>query len=91
MLIWPQSLRVFLCCEPRNLRCSFDRLAARAGRIFAQDPLAGHLFVFCNRPRDRVKILFWDRSGLCLFYKRLEPIRRPAPLGPEITLLTTLK
>lgn len=72
MLTWPQSLRVFVCCEPTDLRCSFDRLAARAGQVFAQDPLAGHLFVFCNRPRNRVKILFWDRSGLCLFYKRLE-------------------
>lgn len=83
MLTWPNSLRIFVCCQATDLRCSFDRLAGLAQQVFGQDPLSGHLFVFFNRSADRVKILFWDRSGLCLFYKRLErgTFRRPEASG----------
>jgi transposase len=54
------------------MRRSFDGLAGMAKSIVQQDPLSGHLFVFFNRNCQRVKLLFWDRSGLCLYYKRLE-------------------
>jgi transposase len=51
---------------------SFDRLMGLAQQTFEQDPLSGHLFLFLNRERDRIKILFWDRDGFCIWYKRLE-------------------
>lgn len=51
---------------------SFDGLMGRAEQIFNQDPASGHLFLFLNRDRDRMKILFWDRDGFCIWYKRLE-------------------
>jgi len=66
------DVRIFLCTTPTNMNCSFDRLMGRAQEIFDQDPLSGHFFLFLNRDRDRIKILFWDRDGFCIFYKRLE-------------------
>jgi len=66
------AVKIFLCAQPTDMRRSFDKLAEMTRSVLAQDPLSGHLFVFFNRPRDRVKILFCERSGFCLYYKRLE-------------------
>lgn len=65
-------MQVFICLQPTDLRKSFDSLAAMVSVVVGQNPLSGHLFVFLNRHRTSVKILFWDRSGYCLYYKRLE-------------------
>jgi len=72
MLTLPPTVRVFLCLAPADLRRSLDGLAALTREVLREDPLSGHLFVFFNRRRDRTKVLFGDRSGLCLYYKRLE-------------------
>jgi len=72
MLSLPPAVRIFVALAPTNMHLSFDRLAALARDVIQQDPLSGHLFVFQNRLGDRAKILYWDRSGFCLWYKRLE-------------------
>ena len=66
------EMRIFFCTTPTNMASSFDRLMGRAQEVFDQDPTSGHLFLFLNRARDRIKILSWDRDGFCIWYKRLE-------------------
>ena len=72
MLSLPPSVKVFMARGATDLRKSFDTLAALVCEVIDEDPQSGHLFVFVNRRRDRVKILWWDRSGYCLLAKRLE-------------------
>jgi transposase len=64
--------RIWLATQPADMRCGFDRLAELAQSVTGQDPFAGHLFLFRSRGGDRLKILYWDRDGLALWYKRLE-------------------
>src|SRR5229473_3195209 len=72
MILLPSAVRIFLCTRPTDMRKSFDGLTGLVQECFDQDPLTGHLFLFLNRRRDRVKILFWERDGLVIWYKRLE-------------------
>lgn len=72
MLSLPPQVRVFLCTQPTDMRKSFDGLTGLVEEVFGEELLSGHLFVFVNRRRDRVKILAWDRDGLAIWYKRLE-------------------
>ncbi len=72
MLMVSPAVKVFLAIEPTDMRKSFDGLSALVAGVIGQDPYSGHLFVFRGRRSDRVKILYWDRSGYALFYKRLE-------------------
>jgi transposase len=66
------ALRIFLAVEPADMRKGFDGLSQLVRDRIAQDPLSGHLYVFRNKRRDRIKILYWDRDGFALWYKRLE-------------------
>jgi transposase len=72
MLTLPASVRVFVARGATGLRRSFDRLSAQVQEVLGQDPLSGHVFVFFNRQRNRVKLLVWERDGFWLLYKRLE-------------------
>ena len=72
MLNISRTTRVFLATEPTDMRKGFDGLFAIVESVISEDPFSGHLFVFRNRRRDRLKVLWWDRDGLAIFYKRLE-------------------
>ena len=86
MLSLPSALRIFLAVEPADMRKGFDGLAQLARERIAEDPLSGHLFVFRNRKRDRIKILYWDRDGFAVWMKRLEKgtFRFPEAKGGRI-------
>ena len=71
MLSLPSSVRVFLAVDPIDMRGSFDALAGRVRRL-GLDPQDGHLYVFLNRRRGLMKLLFFDRTGWCILAKRLE-------------------
>ncbi len=66
------TVRVYLATKPAYMRKSFDGLAALAQGVLKLDPFSGHLFVFANRRRDRLKILYRDRDGYAVWAKRLE-------------------
>ena len=72
MLSLPASVRILLCLQPTEMRRSFDGLAMLVEQVLGESPVSGHLFVFANKRRDRVKILYWERGGLAIWYKRLE-------------------
>ncbi len=72
MLSLPPSVRLFIARGATDMRKSFDTLAALVIDVIDEDPQSGHLFLFVNRRRDRLKVLWWDRSGYCLLAKRLE-------------------
>jgi transposase len=78
----PVRTAIFVATQPVDLRRSFDGLAALASDTLRADPQSGALFLFFGRRRDRVKVLWWDRTGFCLLYKRLERgvFRVPGPL-----------
>ena len=71
----PAAVRIFVCSEPQDMRRSFDGLSLAAQEHLGQDPQSGALFVFCNKRRDRLKVLWFDTNGYCLLYKRLHHAR----------------
>jgi transposase len=72
MLNLAPGLEIFFCTAPADMRRSFDGLARMAEEHLAKQVLAGGLFVFVNKRRDRLKLLWFDGDGYCLWYKRLE-------------------
>jgi transposase len=80
-----ELVRIYVCLTPTDMRKSFDTLAAVVREHLGYDPLSGHLFVFRSRRGDRVKLLWWDRDGLTLYYRRLEKgtFRFPAGNDPQ--------
>ncbi len=79
MLNWPSHVRVFVCTTATDMRKQFDGLQNLVRPVFGRDIFEGHLFLFFNRRRDRLKALWWDRDGLAIFAKRLEKNRYELP------------
>jgi len=72
MLTLPSSVKIFIYTQPADMRCGFNKLSMFAESFMLKDPFSGHLFVFFNKFGDKCKILFWDRTGFVIWYKRLE-------------------
>lgn len=68
----PAGVQVFVAVQPVNLRFGFERLAGIVAETFGYEARGGALFVFLNKRRDALKLLFFDGTGLCIFYKRLD-------------------
>ena len=92
MIHLPASVRVYLCLTPTDMRRSFDGLHALVRDYLGMDAFAGHLYLFTNRRRDRLKIIYWDNSGFAIWAKRLEagvfviPSGEPGSTRFEITI-----
>jgi transposase len=84
----PASTRIFVCSQPQDMRRSFDGLALAAQEHLGQDPQSGALFVFCNKRRDRLKVLWFDINGFCILYKRLHRARFEAMKHARIDAAT---
>ena len=81
MLSLSPATRIFVALEPVDMRQSFNGLSAAVQAVLTQDILSGHLFVFTNRRKTRVKAIYWDGTGLVVYAKRLERGRFGWPTG----------
>lgn len=84
----PHGVDIFMGLDPIDLRWGFDRLAGIVGERLTRDARSGALFVFFGKRRDCLKVLFFDGTGMCMFYKRLDAGTFRLPPVPEGT--TTL-
>lgn len=93
MIALAAQVRVFLYRRPTDMRKSFHGLVALTESELKQDPLSGSLFVFLNRRRDRIKILYWGQTGFCIWYQQLEKgtyqVPRQETLDEQDTLEVT--
>ena len=80
MLGLPPSVRIYFATELTDMRNGIDGLRAIVEGTLRHDPYCGHLFVFVGKARDKVKVLFWDRSGFVVYMKRLEKGRFQLPV-----------
>jgi transposase len=90
MIGWPSGTRIWLAAGVTDMRRGFDGLTAIVQHKLTADPFGGHVFVFRGRRGDRVKLLWWDGDGLCLFAKRLEKGRFIWPQATEGTIHLTV-
>jgi transposase len=77
----PATVRIFVCTEPVDMRYGFDRLAETVRSAVGENPEGGAMFVFANRAANRAKVLWFDRNGYCMLYKRLHRAVFELPLS----------
>jgi transposase len=83
MMLPKNPQRVFLAVGHTDMRKAINGLSIMVEQAMALNPFSGDLFVFCNRARTIIKILYWDRNGFCLWHKRLEKHRFKWPMVPD--------
>ena len=94
MISVPAGVRIYLALGATDMRRSFDGLALLVQETLRLNPFSGHIFIFRGRRSDRVKILFYDQNGMCVFAKRLDqgrftwPSTQPTPDGATSITLT---
>jgi transposase len=81
----PTTVRILVCTAPQDMRRSFDKLALVVKEVLGDDPQSGALYVFVGKSSTRVKVLWWDRNGYCLLYKRLHRALFAAPAAETST------
>lgn len=86
MIVHPAGVRIFIFNRATDMRKSFNGLSGLVAQHFDVELLSGHLFLFFNRRRDCVKLLYWDRDGLAIWYKRLESGTFQLPAGDSESL-----
>jgi transposase len=87
MLKLREGIKIYFSIEAIDARKSIDGLSALVTSLFGDNPQSGHLFIFFNKARDKVKILWWDNNGFILHYKRLEKHRFIVPKLSDIARL----
>lgn len=88
MLLPGTQVKVYLATAAIDMRKSFDGLSEMVQNTIKENPFSGHLFVFCNKGRNKIKVLYWDRNGFCVWYKRFEKGRYLLPVltGHSVSL-----
>lgn len=85
----PTSVRILVCTIPQDMRRSFDALALVVQEMLGENPQSGALYVFVGKRQNRAKVLWWDRNGFCLLYKRLHRalFRLPSQAPPGSSVI----
>lgn len=88
MIHWQEGISIYLHRDPVDFRKSINGLSVIVDEAMGLSPFASGLFVFCNRKRDKLKVLYWDQTGFALWYKRLEKDKFKWPHKVDSTTLT---
>jgi len=89
MMELPTGVKIFFAVKPISMHRSFDGLSSLVQEVLNENPLSSHLFVFRNKLADKIKLIWWDRNGFIIYYKRLEKGRFKFPKPNQISLELT--